>query len=116
MSQLPLQEAYARLIGFKQNIPTHLSSVPESYIDEYHAILDILSKAADTDLKGFYVPRSAIVPVVRSINTRTHTRTYSSGSYCDRAILMMKVDAIITFFSLSSNDPEKPAIGFKAPS
>jgi hypothetical protein len=93
-----LQEAYARLQALKDNLPTG-PLVEETYVQEYHSILDLLTTASGADLGNFRVPPSQVRPML----------SFEENS-CERTFLMMKIDGILMLFSLSS---QKIQIGFK---
>ncbi len=111
MSQLAL--AYARLEAVRSNLPEGLR-VEEKYVTEFHEILSLLEKASDADLTMFRVPEEELRHRVTSANPGAGTVSYSNRKFCERSFLMMKVQGVLSFFTLEMSSP-KPAIGFVPP-
>lgn len=113
--QIKLLEAYTRLDGFKNNVPQYLLSIPESYIQQYHLILDLLEETAKFNLSGFHVPPHEVSPLLASFSPE-EGETYTKDRFCKRPILMMKVDAVLSFFKIlmdNTNNTNKEIIGFR---
>ena len=113
MNERKLLEAYTRLVSFKNNIPIK-GNFPEKYVTEYHDILHLLENTTGQDLAGFVVPDTEIKPRLSKISRIHGEKSYTSGRYCDRSVLLMKVDAVLLFFEIQTQ-PVKPSIGFKLP-
>lgn len=113
--QIKLLEAYTRLDGFKNNIPQTPNSVQESYVHQYHLILDLLEETSKYNLSGFRVPPHEISPLIASVDADEGVK-YTEGRFCKRPILMMKVDAVLSFFKILMNNTDntnKEIIGFR---
>ncbi len=82
-----IREAYARLVALKTNLPRSID-VDKKFITEFSEILDLLESASGGSLNGFRV----------------------SEPDCTRSYLMMKVDAVRSFFTIGQ---QKEDIGFK---
>lgn len=108
MSQLELLEAYARLKGFKDNVPT-TDSIRDNYVNDFHSIIDLLEKITGRNLSGFRV--SPDVMYRQYVDWRKGQMTREQ--YCPRPALMMKVDAVLTFFQFQLQDHKKGPIGFR---
>ncbi len=110
-------EAYARLLALKRNLPDGFE-VQEKWVTEFHQVLDVLETEGRYALGNFRVPPSEIRPKVTSVRMATRRSpgrvTYSKDSHCERSVLMMKIDAVLTFFEFQST-PDKRHIGFKPP-
>ncbi len=91
--QAQCDQAYARLIGFKNNVPAH---VEEKEIREFHEIIDGLEGSLGYDLGPHRIPDSELRPVVRSSQVEdwsTQRRKYFYGpAECDRGLFMRKID------------------------
>ncbi len=106
-------EAYTRIKSFKENLQ-HNPFIEEPYIIEYHSMVDLIEESTGFDLTGFRVPTNMVKPRVTS--TSYKGKTYSDELYCERPFVIMKVDAVLSFFQFqaSSDSPKRP-IGFKPP-
>ena len=112
MSDSDILESYSRLIAYRQHLPEGDVEVP--YIDEYHNILTALERATSANLTNFRVQQSAIRPVKTGGNYLTGESYYSDEPYADRALVLMKVDGVLTMFKLSqsSEGTARAPIGF----
>lgn len=110
-----LARAYARLQGLKENLPNS-PSLPERYVREYHEALDHLSSIG-RDIDEFKVRPEDVVPRLAGMSRSGQPR-YTQEKSVDRAILLSKLQAVITYFELSVSDaaPEpRRSIGFRPP-
>ena len=57
------------------------------------------------------VPRDALKRFVASCNSLTNDVTYLEGQWCERAILMQKLDSVLVYFT-GLQDREDNKIGF----
>ncbi len=105
-----LKRAYAVLVALKENLPPKSFHIHEKYVQEYHAAIGDLEKQR-LDLKQFKIPESEIERRLASYNGMSGESTYSDDRYVERAFLMTKLDALLSYFSLSM-DERKPRIGF----
>ena len=99
MNQDQLAQAYARLKSMKDNLPKYFE-VDSKYVDQYHEILSLLQTASDTDLSGFRVPESDIHNEVSGGNMMSGQVFYSGRKVLQRTDLMMKIDAVLGFFTI----------------
>ena len=105
--------SFARLESLKSNIPQEGSSVPEKYVNEYHDILKLLSKSTSIVLDEFFVPINQLKYKRIPVNIRSGEFKSSDERYCDRNLLMMKLDGIINYFTIKNSvDSGKLNIGF----
>ncbi len=121
MNQDNIIRAYARLIALKDHLPEKGWGVKENYINDYHQIIDILSKETETSLTEFKIPNGEINYEVTSFwpddpyTGEQDGQTYTDERYCERALFLSKIDAILSYFKIAylSRVEEKPQIGFK---
>lgn len=101
---------YARLKGLRDNVDK-LSRVEDTYVKEYHVILDNLDKVG-IDTAEFRIEESEIRPRVTGI--RDDRPSYSDKKYVAKALLLSKLDAILIYFELITADKPK-RVGFSPP-
>lgn len=94
-----LLKLLARLTALKNNLPKW--PIPKKYGDEFNLILDELGRISGENLGEFKLPASEIKPRVTSSNYLTGQVTYSSESFCDKDFLLMKIDGVLGYFTLS---------------
>lgn len=110
-TQDTILRAYARLQGLRDNIAElDALSVEDAYIEEYHAALGMLEEMG-IETTDFRVPDSEIKPRVTS-RSREHI-SYSDRKYVLKALLLAKLDAILTYFQVKYDKPRK--VGFSPP-
>ena len=101
MINTALQKAMARLKAFKSNLPAGHKTA-QMYIEEYHGIIQAIQSETGQDLEDLKIPFDQLssIPVssTRGVYGPGSTK-YSEEKYCDRAFLMMRLDAAITFLS-----------------
>ncbi len=105
---IEIVEAYARLKALRQNAPA--GRVEEKFVSEFHAILDLLEKASEVNLKNFRIPASEVRRAVAAYSPSTG-KVYSDASYCDRDYFLVKVDGVLMMFDLLQEGGESK-IGF----
>jgi hypothetical protein len=110
MSDITLPQSYSRLVALKENLPAGIN-VDQKFVDEFHGILDRLETESSKELEDFRVPESELRRTMRSKSPLTDQVHYTENSQCDRAFLMMKIDAVLGFFTIQS---VRKAVGFKA--
>lgn len=108
-------EAYSRLDGFRKNIPEDKNHIKENYVVQYHQIVDLLESVSEKKLQNFKVPPNELERLMATYNTETGQATYTDERYCERAMLLIKVDALLTYFAMMTNTAPKRPIGFNAP-
>jgi|ERR1700739_4456063 hypothetical protein len=110
MNQMALKQAYARLKSLKANLPDRFHA-DQTYVEEFHSILDILQQESGTSLSAFRVPANEMQRESSGGNSITGETYYTGRMVCHRTYLMMRIDGVLGFFTISS--PET-AIGFTA--
>jgi hypothetical protein len=109
-----------RAIAIVSSIKDNLPSDPYlelRWVDECHRALAKVEKTMTVDLAEFRVEQSSIGPIVVSGNYGTGQVNYSDESFCDRAILLQKSDALLNYLNLLLQPPpaENRRIGFDQP-
>ena len=99
---------YARLSGLKESLPEG-RVISGRYVEEYHDALKPL-QALGLDVSEFMVPHADVRPIVSGGNYATGEVRYSKEPYVDRALLLAKLTAILTYFSLGGEDRRR--VGF----
>ncbi len=106
-----IAKSLARLTALKANIPQH--NVGKKYADEFNSVVNILEEFSGDNLVEFKFPESEIKPIVVSFNMISGSKSYSAESFCDREYLLMKLDGVLGYFTLSLQPNEiKEQIGF----
>lgn len=121
MNQIGLMKAYLNLSALQKRVPKAYE-VKETYVQEYNSILDVLAHASGYNLDHFRIPESEIHKKVLSFtldldsgNPSAVTNDYAQGLYCDRAVLMKKLGALLKYFTVPSSIQENMEISFKLP-
>ena len=83
--------AYAAITSIRANVPER-HEVEERWVNEFNAAIEKLEKSLGIDLQEFKVPHDALKRFVASCNSLTNDVTYLKGLWCERAILMQKLD------------------------
>lgn len=115
MNQLEVKKAFANLHALKSNLPSS-TDIKEKYVHIFHNEIDRLSSSGFTGLNDFKIPESELkrqltswAPAIPELG-QEKTENYSEDRYVERGILLQKIDALLTFFQVSSPEVE---IGFK---
>lgn len=103
--------AFARISSIKENIPKSREASGD-WIIEYHNALDKAEKALEISLDDFRVPERNLKRSHASFNALTNKKSYRQGLWCERSILLQKVDAVLTYLQLLLK-PEDRKIGFR---
>lgn len=115
MDPVKLLEALVHLESVKDDLP--LGDVEEKHIIHYHEILTSLARTTGFDLTTFYVPHGSLdYQRSSSLNEELERVSHDSDErYCDRSVLLMRLDALIKFFAYQTRETEKRPIGFAPP-
>ncbi len=104
-----IAKCLARLTGLKSNIPT--GWVLAKYAIEFNSIVENLEKITEEDLSEFKIPPNEVKPRVSVASS--FGNQYTSESYCDRDFIKMKLDSILSYFTILLQPTEiKNKIGF----
>lgn len=117
-----LARAYAMLSSLRKNVGEMTAySVPETYVSEFHTVLDKLEDIK-INTAEFRIPDSKVspidvsMPIVLSLDSgdRLTPPHYSKEKYVDKSFILTKLDAILGYFEIITS--EKPrSIGFHPP-
>jgi hypothetical protein len=102
--------AYATITSIRANVPER-HEVEERWVKEFNVAIAKLEKSLGIDLEEFKVPQDALKRFVASCNSMTNDVTYLEGLWCERAILMQKLDSVLVYFT-GLQDQEDNKIGF----
>ena len=102
--------AYATITSMKANVPER-PQIEERWVIEFNTAIEKLEKSLSIDLQEFTVPQDALKRFVASCNSLTNDVTYLEGLWCERAILMQKLDSVLVYFT-GLQDREDNKIGF----
>jgi hypothetical protein len=102
--------AYATITSIRANVPER-HEVEERWVIEFNAVIQKPEKSLGIDLQEFKVPQDALKRFVASCNSLTSDVTYLEGLWCERAILMQKLDSVLVYFT-GLKDREDNKIGF----
>lgn len=88
----------AILQALKANVPDDWD-VEQKWVSEYHSAVKKASDALGVNLNEFMVPAGEVRQVIaaRSGNGTIH---YRNGLWCQRAVLMQKLDALSAYLAL----------------
>jgi hypothetical protein len=117
---MDLAQAYFLLKSLKDNIPDHYE-VEQSWVDDYHSILDTVAKETASDVTAFRVDASDLHhPVVsarrgfaRGGRIVPGSVQYGSKTVIERSRLMHRLDAVLSYFQFKRGEDNTPAVGFK---
>jgi len=90
--------AYATLVSLRDGVPDK-SLVNEKWVHEYNAALQRLSSALSRDLSEFTVRPEELQRAESGYDPSTDSSTYREGLWCDRAVLMQRLHAVLTYFT-----------------
>jgi hypothetical protein len=109
-----LANAYATLTALRSNL-AESNDIDAAYVTEYEAVLDRLERAGFV-VSEFRIPADTAKPRVTAVTLSTRRRPgkvqYSEETFVPGKMFRIKLDAILTLFTLHK---ERPAIGFNAP-
>ena len=103
--------AYATITSMKANVPER-PQIEERWVNEFNTAIEKLEKSLGIDLQEFKVPQDALKRYVASCNNLTSVVTYLEGLWCERAILMQKLDSVLVYFTGLQERQDKK-IGFQ---
>jgi hypothetical protein len=103
--------AYAAITSIRANVPGG-HEVEERWVNEFNTAIKKLEKSLGIDLQEFKVPQDALKRSVASSNYLTSDVTYRDGLWCERAILIQKLDSVLAYFT-GLQDRQDKKIGFR---
>ncbi len=90
--------ALSRINGIKHNLPPH-DSVESHWVDEFNAAVQKIEKACEIELEEYKVPTNMLKRRPASGNYLTGEIEYSTELYCDRSVLLRKVDSALEYLN-----------------
>lgn len=105
-----IAKAYTLLSSIKANVPTNFE-VDQSWVDDYHAALEQVENATGLSLREYRVSHADMHRETTGGNYLTGEVFYSGRTVVERSRFMMKVDAVLGYFTLKT-EPKKQQIGF----
>ena len=102
--------AYARIDSIKKTIPD-VFEVNEKWVQEYHSAVKQVSTEIDSDLSEFELNPNSLYRSISSSNYISGEVNYRDGLWCERSVLLQKVEALLTYLQLLLQPPGKK-IGF----
>jgi len=106
-----IKRSYASLVSLKDNLPDRVH-VKEDYVLEYHKNLDKLEECG-FNVAEFRIPDTQLKRLVSSFNYRTGAKTYKDYRAVEKSFLLLKLNALLNYFTLNQNDSGKTKIGFR---
>jgi hypothetical protein len=103
--------AYAIITSIRANVPER-HEVEERWVIEFNLAIGKLEKSLGIDLQEFKVPQDALKRFVASCNSLTNDVTFLEGLWCERSILLQKLDSALVYFT-GLQDREGNRIGFR---
>ncbi|MFA6093005.1 MAG: hypothetical protein WC986_08655 [Elusimicrobiota bacterium] len=94
-----LLRAYALLSSLRANIPEAFE-VPENWAHEFNAAVTKIEHTVSKDLSEFKVGDRELKQSVASSNYISGEILYRKGLWCNRANLMLKVDAVLNYLQV----------------
>jgi len=104
-----IRKSFAQLSALKKNLP-NTSEINEKYVKIFHKEIGRLVILGYKDLEEFKIPENEITPRPTFYSPETGTE-YSDEKFVDRELMLMQLDAVLTFFQLGS---EKIEAGFQS--
>lgn len=115
MEQEEIKKAFVNLRSLKDNLPKSLS-INEKFVRMFHNEINRLVAIGFSGLDDFKVPENEIKHEMTSFTPaapefgQQESISYSQDRYIEREILLIKIDALLAYFQVSSTEVE---IGFK---
>lgn len=111
MSEHELKIALSRLSGLKSNFPKG-NDADADLVSELHSIISDLEAATGVELGKFRIPDAWFKPQLFSQDIEAGENTYTPESYCVYEKFMMRVDALLSYFTLQLAQNKESVLGF----
>lgn len=109
-----LRRAYVRVAALRTALTSESGLVDQRFAEEFHAALDQV-ESTGIKLQEFRLPEGSVARRVYSTSyMRNAQPQYSERASVDRAFLLMKVDAVLGYFTLAGEQAPRE-IGFRQP-
>ena len=109
--------AYTMLTTLRTNIDKMTALIPETYVHEFHVVLDKL-ESIGKDVAEFRIPDSEVKPKVTGVSPVSYIGgggghvSYSEEKYVERTYILTKIDAILGYFEIITSEKPKKT-GFR---
>ena len=98
-----ITKIYNQLIALRNNLPEE-KKVHRRYVDEYHRLLESLSKASGEQIGDFIIDDSNLEHV-SGIYTPGKGWKILGDKHCERAFLLAKLDSVLLQFRSKEDNP-----------
>jgi hypothetical protein len=92
-----LLRASSRLKALRANLPDGFE-VEDIWVKEFHSCLAVVERATGMVLEEFAVPSSLLKRSVSGGNYVSGEVYYRDGLWCERRILLHRIDAVLLYF------------------
>ena len=106
-----LIRVYATLSSLRKNISQINYGIEEKYVNQYHEALDRL-QSIGIDVTEFRIPHSEVRPRSTGGSYITGETFYSEEKYIDKPVILIKLDAVLSYFEIITAERPKN-IGFR---
>jgi hypothetical protein len=106
-----IARAYAVLSSIKANTPNTFA-VDQSWANDFHFALDKVEKSTGQNLQEFRIPHADMYRETSGGNYLSGETHYSGRTVIERTRFMLKLDAVLNYFTFEKDRPTKGQIGF----
>jgi predicted nucleotide-binding protein len=99
--------ALSSIKGLKTNLPDY-HSVEAHWVEEYNSAIEKIEKASNLNLEEYKVPANMLDREPVSGNSLTGEIEYSTEIFCERSVLLRKLDSALDYLNQSSLFATKP--------
>ena len=113
-NQDTLVRAYSKLKSLREHISQMSSPIPETYVREYHSVLDKL-ESIRIDVSEFRIPDSEVKPRTVASQYVEGRKIWSSDVIgAEKSFILTQLDAILGYFEIITSEKPKK-MGFHTP-
>ena len=112
MSHDEILRSYATINALKNNIPKHVE-IEEFWVRDFNSAVKRIEELLNSDLSEFMVSNEHIKKSRYSDDSEEGYQ-HDPGLWCERSVLIYKIDTILTYFT-GIQAPEDKKIGFIKP-
>jgi hypothetical protein len=108
--------AVAEFQAIRANVP---GFVGESFVNDYHLVLDKMASASEEDLDSFRIPTTELKPRVVSFQMGSFQggpgrRQYSKDNFCDSNLFQRRIDALSAYLPVVEETMRQPQVSDEA--
>lgn len=107
-----LLRAYSTLVSLRDGVPVR-RDVHEKWVHQYNETIERLGDTLDLDLSEFLVPPAELQRSIVGYDPDTGGKTYREGLWCERSVLMQRINSVLTYFT-GLQTGQETRIGFEA--